>query len=371
MGAGLMGRAVAYDLGKQKADITVADISIERANEVAKNAGKRAHAEKVDVSNKSDVMRLIKGADAVVSAVTYYFNASLAEWCVEAGANFCDLGGNNDIVAKELALNARAKKKGVTIVPDCGLAPGTVSILSALGYSKLDTTDEIHLRVGGLPQYPKPPLNYGIVFSLHGLINEYVEPVVVLRNGKKTVIDSLSELEKIHFKGFPELEAFTTSGGTSTLPDTFAGKVRELDYKTIRYKGHAKQIKLLVDLGLASQTSIEIGGCKVTPREVLIERLGKVLPVIKDDLILLRATILGKKGGKKRTITYEMIDKYDKKTDMTAMMRTTAYPAAITAIMMANGKTEKGAIPPEKGVPGELFIKMMRERGITIKENMK
>jgi len=365
-----MGRAIAYDLGKQNADVVVCDISLERAEEVAKIAGKNAVAKKVDVSNKGEVVKVIKGSDAVVSAVTYYFNADLAEWCVESGVNFCDLGGNNEIVKKELALDARAKKAGITIVPDCGLAPGTVSILASLGYSKLDETESIHLRVGGLPQKPKPPLNYGIVFSLHGLINEYVEKALVLRNGKVTEIESMTELESISFKGFPELEAFVTSGGTSTLPETFAGKVKALDYKTIRYKGHAEKIKLLIDLGLGSQVPIEVGGCKVRPREVLIACLSKVLPTIKEDVVLLRATIEGKKEGKRKKIIYEMVDKYDKNTDMTAMMRTTAYPASITAIMMANGKTPKGAIPPEKGVPGETFLKMMKERGIFIEERI-
>jgi len=370
LGAGLMGRAIAYDLGKQNADVVVCDISLERAEEVAKIAGKNAVAKKVDVSNKGEVVKVIKGSDAVVSAVTYYFNADLAEWCVESGVNFCDLGGNNEIVKKELALDARAKKAGITIVPDCGLAPGTVSILASLGYSKLDETESIHLRVGGLPQKPKPPLNYGIVFSLHGLINEYVEKALVLRNGKVTEIESMTELESISFKGFPELEAFVTSGGTSTLPETFAGKVKALDYKTIRYKGHAEKIKLLIDLGLGSQVPIEVGGCKVRPREVLIACLSKVLPTIKEDVVLLRAIIEGKKEGKRKKIIYEMVDKYDKNTDMTAMMRTTAYPASITAIMMANGKTPKGAIPPEKGVPGETFLKMMKERGIFIEERI-
>ena len=127
-----------------------------------------------------------------------------------------------------------------------------VSILAMHGAAKFDQIEEIHIRVGGLPQHPQPPLNYQLVFSVEGLINEYIEVARVIRDGKVKEVESMAEIESLEFDGFPPLEAFQTSGGTSTLPETFLGKIRELDYKTIRYAGHCDKFKTMIDLGLCS-----------------------------------------------------------------------------------------------------------------------
>src|SRR5204863_729274 len=122
---------------------------------------------------------------------------------IETRANFCDLGGNNYIVDDQLALDAEAKAAGINIIPDCGLAPGMVSILAMHGAANFDQVDEIHIRVGGLPQKPESPLNYQLVFSVEGLINEYIEVARVIRNGKITTVESMTELEELSFDGFP------------------------------------------------------------------------------------------------------------------------------------------------------------------------
>src|SRR5205823_13354745 len=140
------------------------------------------------------------------------------------------LGGNNAVVDAELALDAQAKAAGVNIIPDCGLAPGMVAVLVAHGAQRFEHLDEVHIRVGGLPQNPKPPLDYQLVFSVEGLINEYIEPARIIGGGKIETVESMTELEDIEFPPpFGKLEAFQPSGGTSTLPDTFLGRVRELD----------------------------------------------------------------------------------------------------------------------------------------------
>src|SRR5262249_1219664 len=153
--------------------------------------------------------------------------------------NFCDLGGNDAIVRKELLLDEFAKERGIAIVPDCGLAPGLVSILTAAATEGLDDIYEIRLRVGGIPVEPQPPLEYSLAFSVDGLINEYVEDANVIIDGKPTVVPALTNVEEIEFpQPFGVLEAFCTSGGVSTLTETFQNRVQHLDYKTIRYKGH-------------------------------------------------------------------------------------------------------------------------------------
>src|SRR5204862_625335 len=131
------------------------------------------------------------------------------------------LGGDNDVVAAELALHAAARAKGVNVIPGCGLAPGMTAVLVAHAVARFDSVDEIHIRVGGLPLAPKPPLDYQLVFSVEGLINEYVERARVVRDGKVVEIESMTEVEELEFpQPFGKMEAFQTSGGTSTLPDT-------------------------------------------------------------------------------------------------------------------------------------------------------
>jgi len=149
-----------------------------------------------------------------ISAVPYFFNLSLAEAAVESGVHFCDLGGNNRIVAAEFALDAKAKEAGVTLIPDCGLAPGLVNILAVGAIDGLEAVKSVEIRVGGLPQKPHPPLDYQIVFSPHGLLNEYMEPATVIQNGKVAEVPSLTGWEEIAFvPPYDRLEAFHTSGG--------------------------------------------------------------------------------------------------------------------------------------------------------------
>src|SRR5215204_2973733 len=262
LGAGRMGYGAAFDLVHNSADVesvTVADFDAARASETAAKIGtSKIAATQIDASIYDDVIELMSGHDSAISCVNYWYNESLSRAAIEVGASFCDLGGNNYVVDSQLALDADAKVAGINIIPDCGLAPGMVSILAMHGAAKFDEISEIHIRVGGLPQDPQPPLNYQLVFSVEGLINEYVEVARVIRDRKIAEVASMTEIEELSFAGFPPLEAFQTSGGTSTLPDTFLGKIAELDYKTIRYAGHCEKFKTMIDLGLCSSDPIVV-----------------------------------------------------------------------------------------------------------------
>jgi lysine 6-dehydrogenase len=374
IGSGRMGLGAAYDLAHSDGveSVTVADIDVERARAVAETIkSDKLRAERVDVSDHAEAVRLMRGHDAAISCVTYFHNVRLARAAVEARVNFCDLGGNNAVVAEELALDAEARRAGVNIIPDCGLAPGMVSVLAAHGASRFDRLDELHIRVGGLPLDPRPPLNYQIVFSVEGLINEYVERARVVRGGRIVEVDSMTEVERLSFpEPFGEMEAFQTSGGTSTLPDTFSGRVRELDYKTIRYPGHCAQFKLLIDLGLAASEELEVDGRGVRPRRVLGELLLRHLPSDEPDAVLIRLEFRGERGGGAGELRYDIIDRFDEGTGLSAMMRTTAFPASIIAQMMARGETtERGAVPQERCVPPDLFVAELAKRNIKISES--
>jgi lysine 6-dehydrogenase len=387
LGAGRMGFGAVHDLVKQTDvdEVTVADVAAERAQHVAATVAGNVTPRAIDVSRHDDVVALMRGHDSAISCVNYWLNERLARAALEAGTNFCDLGGNNDVVDAELALDAEARSRGINIVPDCGLAPGMVAVLVAHGAAQFEQLEEIHIRVGGLPQNPKPPLDYQLVFSVEGLINEYIERARVIRNGAITMVDSMTEVEEIEFpEPFGTMEAFQTSGGTSTLPETFLGRVRELDYKTIRYPGHCEKFKTMIDLGLCSSEPLSVIAkrnnsdipsrvdgqespaevrIEIAPRKILADLLVRNLPADEPDVVLVRVEFVG--AGKR--LRYDIIDRYDEASGLSAMMRTTAFPASIVALMMARGQTtQKGALPQERCIPPELFMQELAKRNIVV-----
>lgn len=370
-GAGMMGSAAAWDLAANNPadEVVVADINLGVASSVTRSIGlPNVSPRRVDVHDDDAVARTLEGAAAAIGAVSYSVNYDLNRAAIEAGVHMCDLGGNNDMVTKQLTLDAGAKARGVTIVPNSGLAPGLINILAVEGARQFDSLDSIHLRVGGLPQNPRPPLFYQVVFSVEGLINEYVERAEVIRDGVHTTVDSMSGLEDIEFPPpFGTLEAFSTSGGLSWLPRIFEGKVRELDYKTIRYRGHCEKFKTLLDLGFATNEPMMVGGSVKTNREFFEDLLKRKLDYGDRDVVLARATIRGTMDGARRSLVYEFIDYYDEATKITAMMRTTAFPTAVIATMLAAGAvTARGVLTPELCVPGDAMIRELDKRNIRI-----
>ncbi|HLA95613.1 MAG TPA: saccharopine dehydrogenase C-terminal domain-containing protein, partial [Pyrinomonadaceae bacterium] len=192
----------------------------------------------------------------------------------------------------------------------------------------------------------------------------------VIRDGKITEVQSMTELESLQFDGFPPLEAFQTSGGTSTLPDTFLGKIEHLDYKTIRYAGHCEKFKTMIDLGLCSSEEIIVDYQKVKPRKVFGDLLQKHLPADGSDYVLVRLEFVGTKDGNSKKLRYDIVDKEDEVTCLSAMMRTTAFPASIIAQMMAKGDVlMRGATPQEKAIDPNKFVAELKKRKIEIIES--
>lgn len=374
LGAGRMGHGAAFDLVYNSPGVeavTIADFDLAKAETVVAHVNNpKIRGAQINVADYERVADLMRGHDAAISCVNYWYNAELSKAAIETRTNFCDLGGNNYVVDAQLALDAEARNAEINIVPDCGLAPGMVSVLAAHGANGFETIEEIHIRVGGLPQNPKPPLDYQLVFSVEGLINEYVETARVIRGGEIAEVESMTELETLEFENFPALEAFQTSGGTSTLPDTFFGKIKELDYKTIRYAGHCERFKTMIDLGLCSSEPIIADYAKIAPRKVFAELLQKHLPADEPDFVLIRLEFVGTKNGRRKKLRYDIVDKFDEKTNLSAMMRTTAFPASIVAQMAASGETKmRGATPQEMAIDPEKFIAELARRGINITES--
>lgn len=365
-----MGRGAAFDLVKndEVEQVIVADIDEGTANRLAKEMGPKVIAKKVDARNRGQLESVFSKVDSVASCVSYTLNLLHTEVAIETGTHMCDLGGNIHVVREQLALHEKAKDAGITIVPDCGLAPGLTSVLARAGIESLDKVESVRIRVGGLPQEPRPPLDYALIFAVEGLINEYSEPCMTLRGAKITFKDPLIAIEQISFPApFDELEAFNTSGGSSTLPLTYEGKVKNLDYKTIRYPGHGDTMWRLKQLGLMDKKEHDFNGTRIAPRTVFERLLERNLPASGKDVTLVRVQITGWKGTESRNEEYEVVDYFDDTTGLTSMMRTTAWPQTVTAVMMADGTiTERGVLPPERSIPPQPFIDALRDRGIDI-----
>jgi lysine 6-dehydrogenase len=376
IGAGQMGSAVAYDLART-ADVeavTLADVDLRRAEEAAARiATAKVRPLRLDVEASNDIVDVMRQHESVIAATTFRHNVALTKAAIEAGVHLCDLGGNDEVVQQQLAFDSAAKQRDVLIIPNCGLAPGLANVLAARGIEEFESVETAQLRVGGLPQHPRPPLNYQLVFSVEGLINEYSGKSRVLRNFAIAEVDAMTELERIEFPPpFGTLEAFITSGGTSLLPQMFAGKVRDLDYKTIRYPGHCERFKALLDLGFASSEPIAVGTSVLTAKEMFYELLRRKLSGSDRDVVLLRVSIRGKRRGKLQTLSFNLIDFYQENDNITAMMRTTAFPTSIMAQLVVRGVVrERGVRTPEQCIPLEPFVSELRAREIQITQEWK
>ena len=374
LGAGLQGSACAYDL-LQNPDVTqvrLADLHFDHLPPFLKpHAGPRLIPTRLDVRDRAAVLALMRECDAVMSAIPYYFNFPLAECAVEAGVHFCDLGGNTEIVFKQKSLAAAAAAKGVTVVPDCGVAPGMVNILAEYGIRQLDTVESVQIFVGGLPQHPEPPLNYKIVYSLEGVIDYYTTLSWVLRNGAREQVTALSELETVSFPApVGDLEAFHTAGGLSTMAFRYEGKIPQMEYKTLRYPGHAAIMQTIRELGLLDLEPVDVKGTKVVPRDVFVSVVGPKLTMPDShDLLALRVSVAGMKAGKPARRQFDLVDLYDEAHGVSAMMRTTGYSLSITGQMQVRGQvTPPGVWTPDECMPAVAYISELRARGIDIQE---
>jgi lysine 6-dehydrogenase len=374
LGAGLQGCACAYDLLQSPAvgGVTLADLRPDHLPPfLAGDWGGRLTTVRLDVTDSVAVRETLRGHTAVMSAIPYYYNGPMARAAVEAGCHFADLGGNTEIVFEQKKLDDQAVAKGISIIPDCGLAPGMVNILAAEGIRRLDRAQQVKIYVGGLPQHPEPPLNYQIVYSLEGALDYYTTPSWVLRDGKPIQVDALSELEAVDF---PEpvgtLEAFHTGGGISTLPFAYEGKVDVMEYKTLRYPGHAAIMRPIRELGLLGAKPIEVKGKPVVPRDVFIAAVHPRLHKPQgQDLVALRVSVTGQKGGKPARVAFRLIDRYDAVHGISAMMRTTGYSLSITGQMQAEGRIAlKGVHTPDEAVPFGPYVEELGKRGVRIEE---
>jgi lysine 6-dehydrogenase len=374
LGAGLQGSACAYDLlqNPEVTQVRLADLRFDHLPDFLKpHSGPRLIPTTLDVRDREAVLAVMRESDAAMSAIPYYFNLSLAECAVEAGVHFCDLGGNTEIVFQQKLLAARAQARDVTVVPDCGVAPGMVNILAEHGIRQLDRVQSVRIYVGGLPQAPEPPLNYQVVYSLEGVLDYYTTLSWVLRGGQRTQVTALSERERVDFaEPVGVLEAFHTAGGLSTMAFRYEGTIPEMEYKTLRYPGHAEIMQTIRELGLLDLDPVDVKGLKVAPRDLFVAVVGPKLSKPRGkDLLALRVIVAGTKDGRPAERRFDLVDRYDEKHGISAMMRTTGFSLSITGQMQVRRQVgPTGVWTPDECVPPEAYIAELRARGIELRE---
>jgi lysine 6-dehydrogenase len=247
-----------------------------------------------------------------------------------------------------------------------------VNIFAEHGIRQLDTVDSVRIYVGGLPQQPEPPLNYQIVYSLEGVLDYYTTLSWVVRDGKRAQVVALSERETVAFpEPVGDLEAFHTAGGLSTMAWRYEGKIPTMEYKTLRYPGHAEIMETIRALGLLDLEPVDVKGQKVVPRDLFVSVVGPRLTKPKGrDLLALRVTVAGSKQGKPATRRFDLIDRYDEEHGISAMMRTTGYSLSITGQMQVRGEvTPPGVWTPDECMPAEAYIAELRKRGMDVRES--
>jgi lysine 6-dehydrogenase len=375
LGCGNMGSVAAEDMAKSlsSVEVVVADKSETRARNAAERIG-RSNVSwiQVDAANHGELVSSLKEFDTVMGFLPGKLGYRLAKGCLDAEKDLVDVSYMHE---NPLTLNEDAIKAGVTIIPDCGLAPGISNILVGHAVGRLDKVHTVHIMVGGLPETPIPPLGYIITWSPESLIDEYVRKARIVREGKEVEVEALSGLEEVDFPGVGKLEAFFTDG-LRTMPQTIKN-VDEMWEKTLRYPGHAEKIILLKSLGFFDEKQISVDGADVYPRKLSVKLFEQKLwkPEVADT-VALKVEVSGVKDGRLARHAYHLLSRYDEKRRVTAMARTTAYPASIVAqLMLKKTIKEKGVVPPEKMGSDDglfrLFSDGLEKRGIKIvKEEM-
>ncbi|MEK6687180.1 MAG: saccharopine dehydrogenase C-terminal domain-containing protein [Gemmatimonadota bacterium] len=374
LGAGLQGGACAHNLLQNPGVtlVTLADAHPDQIPVFLTGLGdNRLRPVAIDARDEAAVLATMRGHDAVLCALPYYFNEPMTRLAIEAGCHFADLGGNTEIVFEQKAHDQAAQAKGLSVIPDCGLAPGMVNILAAEGLRRIDKPESVRIYVGGLPQQPEPPLNYQIVYSLEGALDYYATPSWVLREGRRMEVDALSELEKVEFPApVGTLEAFHTGGGISTMPFAWEGKVRTMEYKTLRYPGHVAIMRPIRELGLISNEPIDVKGVSVVPRDVFIAAVQPRLSKPEGrDLVALRVRVSGTHRGSPAAVSFQLLDYYDEERGISAMMRTTGYSLALTGLLQVQGKVmAQGVKTPDEATPFGPYVAGLAGFGVKIEE---
>ncbi len=372
LGAGTIGSAVAADLAQSE---EVARVQVCEAQPITLRTFRQAFAHptlrtyEVDARDLQKLEPILAGSACVVSCIGPEHNDRLARLALDLGAHFVDLGSPVSLRAREETLTELAERRQRWVVTDCGLAPGLVGVLTMRGLGSLDTARAARVRVGDVPVDPDGPFRHRLGHSAERLIDDYTHRAQVLREGAVESREPMTGLETIEVDGFGTMEAFYTGGGLGSLAEALAGRLDKLDAKTIRYPGHAERMRFLLDLGFADTTSLDVR-THLTYRDVLVRRLRQRLGGAYEDAVLVRIEIEGTRDGEDGTLVYEMVDRFDPESGLSAMQRCTGFPAAAAAVLLATRQVPGGGVSAaDQVLPVEPFVERLEARGICVTEH--
>ena len=373
LGTGMVGSVIAADLARTRGwRVRAFDASreaLDRCIDRCERHGARPSAietGEADLADTDVVAELVEPADIVIGAMPGRFGLATLETVIKAGRDYCDI---SFMPENPLDLHDFARRKGVTAVYDMGVAPGMCHLLSGLACRTLDDVERIEILVAGLPRYRHWPFEYKAGFSPSDVIEEYIRPSRVVENGRVVVKEALSEPELVDFEGLGTLEAFNTDGLRS-LVDTL--DVPNMVEKTMRYPGHIELMRVFRETGFFSEEEIELkDGTKVRPLDVTESLLFPrwTFEDMEPDVTVMRVTAEGVHGRIPTRMTWNLVDHLDPETGFTSMSRTTAFPAAVMARMIADGSfRRRGLFAPEqlaghKGLVERMF-KELKARGV-------
>ncbi|PCI63344.1 MAG: saccharopine dehydrogenase [Kordiimonadales bacterium] len=334
MGAGKIGEMISTMLSiSGDYHVTVADISARALERMPKNDA--VSTLELDATDKEAMAAALKGKYAVLSACPYTMTRIIAPAAKAAGVHYFDL--TEDVESTRLTREL-AEGSESAFIPQCGLAPGFISIVAYDLAKRFDSLQNVHMRVGALPKYPSNSLKYNLTWSTDGLINEYCNPCEAIVNGKVTEMPPLEELEHFSLDGI-EYEAFNTSGGLGTLCETLDGKVSNLNYRTVRYPGHRDILKLLLhDLRLGER------------QDLMKDIFEHALPITMQDVVLVFVNVSGEKDGRfiQETYAHKVYAADIGGKRFSAIQITTAAGICTMLDMLANGKLpQKGFVRQE------------------------
>ncbi len=361
VGCGKVGSEIARDLARStEVDSVIAmDASSQNLKLLKKRVPKKVQTVRLSISQEPRFHALLRKVDLVCGALPGRLGFDLMTETVKAGRDTVDISYTP---RDAFLLQRKAKEVGCRVVPQCGVAPGFTNMCVGNASRKLDEMKSVEVFVGGLPEKPEPPLNYRIVFSLEDVVNEYSRPVQVIEEGKRKKVKALSGRGHISFPEVGKLEYFLTDG-LGSLPRSYP-KTREMHEFTLRYPGHADMMQTLRVLGFFERKPVRIGSVEVEPRQLTIELLrGAMSQGSSEDFLALRVDVKGLSCGKKIHFRYQLLDHYDRKSGVSAMARTTAYPCTSVALLMGFGEIrETGIITPEKIAQDEQLFEFVLDR---------
>ena len=343
LGAGRVGSLIAADLASDAGfDVTLADFAEDALGRAAASAD--LATVRADLSSGAEVERVVADADAVVGAVPGRIGLGVLGAAVRAGKPVADISFTPEDPG---VLDAEARRRGVPVVVDIGVAPGLSNLLVGRAVAELETTSSVRILVGGLPERRVWPWEYRSVFSPTDVIEEYTRPARIRAGGVEVVRSPLSERELVDLPGVGTLEAFLTDGLRTLLRTIDAPNLIE---KTLRWPGHAEKMAALRDSGFFDDGEIDVGGVRVAPRAMTEHLLFRSWePAAGDtEFTVLRVEVEGRRAAKGVRITWDLLDRTDGETGATSMSRTTGFPCALVARMLAERTwAEPGVHPPE------------------------